>query len=91
MKFHVPLDTAGSITIPKVLLDELHLEAGDALEIESAGEQITLRPVRSTSPLTEERDVWVLHSGQPLPASATDEMLEHNREQRDAANLGRND
>jgi AbrB family looped-hinge helix DNA binding protein len=87
MKTRVTIDKAGRITIPKRLQRELHLEPGDALEIKSAGQQIILRPVRGTSPLTKEHGVWVLHTGEPLPASATDEMLEQARGERDLANL----
>ncbi len=83
------IDKAGRVVIPKPLREELHLEAGDTLEMESAGEQITLRPVRGTGPLTKEHGVWVFHSGQPLPASATDAMLRQIREERDLVNLGK--
>jgi hypothetical protein len=37
----------------------------------SAGEQITLRPVRGTGPLTKEHGVWVFRTGQPMSASST--------------------
>jgi hypothetical protein len=58
--------------------------------METAGEQITLRPVRGTGPLTKEHGVRVFHSGEPLPASATtDDMLQKIREERDLANLGK--
>jgi AbrB family looped-hinge helix DNA binding protein len=89
MNTRLIIDKAGRVVIPKPLREELHLEAGDAFELESAGEQITLRPVRGTGPLSQEHGVWVFHSGQPLPASATDEMLQSIREERDLANLGR--
>ena len=89
MNTHLIIDKAGSVVIPKPLREELHLEAGDALEMESAGEQITLRPVRGTGPLTKEQGVWVFHSGHPLPASATDDMLRLIRADRDLANLGK--
>ena len=89
MSTRLIIDKAGRVVIPKPLREELHLEAGDALEMETTGEQITLRPVRGTGPLTKEHGVWVFHSGQPLPASATDEMLELIREERDLANLGK--
>jgi AbrB family looped-hinge helix DNA binding protein len=81
------LDRAGRIVIPKALREELRLDPGDALEMETAGEQITLRPVRGTGPLTREQGVWVFRSGRPLPAAATDEMLRLIREERDIANL----
>jgi AbrB family looped-hinge helix DNA binding protein len=89
MNTRLIIDKAGRVVIPKPLREALHLEAGDALEVESAGEQITLRPVRGTGPLTKEHGVWVFHSGQPLHASATDEMLQQIREERDLSNLGK--
>ncbi|HTS48276.1 MAG TPA: AbrB/MazE/SpoVT family DNA-binding domain-containing protein [Bryobacteraceae bacterium] len=88
MSIRLTIDKAGRVVIPKPLREELHLEPGDALDLESAGEQITLRPVRGTGPLAKEHGVWVFHSGQPLRASATDEMLEQIRKERDLANLG---
>jgi AbrB family looped-hinge helix DNA binding protein len=87
MKTRLILDKAGRIVIPKPLRAELNLEPGDALDLERAGEQITLRPARGAGPLTKEHGVWVLRTGQPLPASATDEILRQVRQERDRANL----
>ncbi|MGD0298689.1 MAG: AbrB/MazE/SpoVT family DNA-binding domain-containing protein [Bryobacteraceae bacterium] len=87
MNTRLTMDKAGRVVIPKPLREELHLEPGDTLEMESAGEQITLRPVRGTGPLTKKHGVWVFQTGQPLSASATDEMLRQIREDRDVANL----
>ncbi len=81
------MDKAGRVVIPKPLREELHLEPGDALELESGGEQITLRPARGTGPLQNEHGIWVLHTGEPLSASATDDVLRQIREERDLANL----
>jgi AbrB family looped-hinge helix DNA binding protein len=89
MNTRLIIDKAGRVVIPKPLREELRLEAGDSLEMESAGEQITLRPVRGTGPLTKEHGVWVFRTGQPLSASATDEVLQQIREERDSANLGK--
>ncbi|MGA2902224.1 MAG: AbrB/MazE/SpoVT family DNA-binding domain-containing protein [Candidatus Korobacteraceae bacterium] len=91
MSTRLTLDRAGRIVIPKPLRKKLHLEAGDALEMESADEQITLRPVRGTGPLTKEHGVWVFHTGQTLSASVTDQMLQQIREERDLANLGKDE
>lgn len=89
MNTRLVIDKAGRVVIPKPLREALHLEPGDALEMDSVGEQITLRPVRGARPLTKENGVWVFHSGQPLSASATDNMLESIRGERDIANLGK--
>jgi AbrB family looped-hinge helix DNA binding protein len=89
MNTRLTLDKAGRLVIPKSLRDELHLGPGDSLEMEVAGEEITLRPVRGTAPLTKERGVWVFRTGQPLSAGSTDEMLRQIRSERDAENLGR--
>jgi AbrB family looped-hinge helix DNA binding protein len=88
MTTHLTIDKAGRVVIPRSVREELRLEAGDSLEMESAGEAITLRPVRGTGPLVKEHGVWVFHAGQPLSASTTDEMLRQLREERDLANLG---
>jgi len=88
MNSRLIMDKAGRVVIPKPLREKLHLEPGDALEMESGADQITLRPVRGTGPLTKEHGVWVFHTGKPLPASATDELLQRIREERDLANLG---
>jgi AbrB family looped-hinge helix DNA binding protein len=86
MNTRLTIDKAGRVVIPKPLREQLHLEAGDTLEMESTGEQITLRPARGTGPLTKEHGVWVFHAAQPLPASATDQMPRQLREERDLAN-----
>lgn len=77
------------VVIPKPLRDELQLEPGDSLELESVGENIALRPVCGTGPLTKEQAVWVFYSGQSLPASVTDEVLQKVRKERDVANFGK--
>ena len=88
MKSQLILDKAGRIVIPKPLREALNLEPGDALELDRAGDEITLRPVRGSGPLTKEQGVWVFRTGQPLTATATDEVLQRIREERDRANRG---
>jgi AbrB family looped-hinge helix DNA binding protein len=55
---------AGRVVIPESLREDLHLEPGDALEMESTGEQITLRPLRGLA-RSAKHCVWVFHAGQP--------------------------
>ena len=83
MHMTVTLDKAGRVVLPKTLRDQLHLESGDQLELESEGERVTLRPVRSASPLRKEQGVWVFRSGRKIAASATDKLLSDLREGRD--------
>jgi AbrB family looped-hinge helix DNA binding protein len=88
MNARLVMDKAGRVVIPKPVRQALQLEPGDALELESGGEQIMLRPARGTGPLRNEHGIWVLHTGEPLPASATDDLLRQIREERDLTNLG---
>lgn len=89
MNTRLVIDEAGRVAIPKPLRDEMRLEPGDVLEMESAGERITLRPVRQAGPLIREHGVWVFRTGDPLPAAATDDLLRQIREERDCAPLDR--
>ena len=86
MTTKVTLDKAGRVVLPKPLRDELELAAGDTLELESRGEQITMRPVRGGTPLLKERGIWVYRTGRPLTAATTDQTLREVREERDRGN-----
>jgi AbrB family looped-hinge helix DNA binding protein len=87
MNMRLTIDGAGRVVIPKPLRDELDLGPGDSLELERAGDKITLRPLRSVAPLNKEQGVWVFRIGQPLVASVTDTVLREVREDRDQHNL----
>jgi len=58
MTVKVTLGVAGRIVLPKPLRDELHLAPGDALELESSGEEITLRPARGLARLKKKKGIW---------------------------------
>jgi AbrB family looped-hinge helix DNA binding protein len=77
------LDKAGRVVIPKTLRDELRLEPGDSLTLESNGDRVTLRPVRSASALRKEHGIWVFRGGRKLMAAETDRVLESVRQERD--------
>ena len=63
MAITVTIDKAGRVVIPKEIRDELGLEAGETLLLESEGDRATLRPVRGGSPLQKEASVWVFRGG----------------------------
>ena len=88
MNTRITLDSAGRVVIPKGLREELHLQPGDELDLEASDEQITLRPVRETPPLSKEQSIWVFRTGHPLPASATDDVVQRSRRDRDREKLG---
>ena len=82
MNATVSLDKAGRVVLPKALRDELHLAPGDSLDLTVEGEQVTLRPRRTTSPLQKEQGVWVFRMGEPLTAAETHASLRNIRERR---------
>ena len=83
MARQLTLDKAGRIVLPKPIRDELHLEAGDTLEVESSHDKITLRPVRSSGQLVRKRGVWVFQSGEPLTEEIVEETARKIRRERD--------
>jgi AbrB family looped-hinge helix DNA binding protein len=80
MTTKLSLDKAGRVLIPKALREELHLGPGDTLQLDSEGEQITLRPMRPNALVKRERGVWV-YQGKPSHASVTD-VIDREREKR---------
>ena len=83
----VTIDKAGRVVIPKEIRDELRLEAGDTLTLESEGERVTLRPVHDGTPLQKERGVWVFRGGRPLSLDQANQIVSDARAQRDRQNL----
>ena len=67
MTAHLTSDKAGRVVIPKSLREELRLEPGDSLEMETTGESITLRPVRGNGQLRKEQGVWVFYGARISP------------------------
>lgn len=71
LKVKIAIDRAGRIIIPKPIREALHLKPGDSLELESAGDQITLRRIRPKVTLKKEYGVWV-YEGEPTDLSIID-------------------
>ncbi len=86
MTTKLTLDGAGRVLIPRSLRQELHLSPGDALQLDSEDEQITLRPVRAKAILKKEKGVWV-YQGERTQASIPD-VIDREREKRSRELLG---
>ena|SRR5713226_8906541 len=87
-KHTVDIDKAGRIVLPKPLRDELQLEPGVSLEIESSGDELTLRPVRGQAPLRKKQGVWVFRSGDPLSPDQVEKTLRQVRDERHRQTVG---
>lgn len=88
MRGKVTLDRAGRVVIPKSVRDKLQLSPGDTFDLTVQGEDLTLRPRRSSTPLLKERGIWVLRTGEPLSAAEAEETLRRMRAQRHRKNAG---
>jgi AbrB family looped-hinge helix DNA binding protein len=87
MADQVTLDQGGRVVLPKAIREQLHLSAGDTLVLTVKGEEVTLRPRRSTTPLEKERGVWVFRTGKPFTEGETQDALRSIRNDRDRRNL----
>lgn len=83
MLARLTLDKAGRIVLPKPLRDELQLQAGDTLEVESSGNQIILRPAANTGQMRKEHGIWVFRSGEPLTPEMVEKTAREVQEERD--------
>jgi len=90
MNTELTLDKGGRVVLPKSLRDRLELQPGDRLEVETAGDQILLKPVRLASPLRKDRGVWVYRTGAKISQADADRTLDRARADRDAEVIGTN-
>jgi AbrB family looped-hinge helix DNA binding protein len=88
MATQLTLDKAGRIVLPKPIRDELRLEPGDTLELETSGDKITLRPARGHAQLRKKRGIWVYRSGEPLRQASVENAIQEVREERDKHAFG---
>jgi AbrB family looped-hinge helix DNA binding protein len=89
MNSTLTLDKAGRIVLPKPVRDELQLAPGDVLEIESTGEEITLRPLRGTGPLRKKHGLWIFRAEEPLTHAEVERVRKDVRGEREAVSLGK--
>jgi AbrB family looped-hinge helix DNA binding protein len=89
MNSRLTLDKAGRIVLPKSVRDELRLEAGDILELESSNDKIILRPAQANGQLVKEYGVWVFRSDEPLTEEIVKETSRKIRKERDDRIWGR--
>jgi AbrB family looped-hinge helix DNA binding protein len=84
----VTLDSTGRVVIPKGMRDELRLEPGDTLTVQSDGERVTLCPVRPESRMRKKNGIWVFQGSGPISAEEVDRVLQQQRRERDGQLLG---
>lgn len=82
MEKKVTIDRAGRIVIPKPLRVALRLEPGDELEVNTSGEEITLKPVRVETPLVKEQGIWVYRTGRQVQRDTLLQLIDQVRDER---------
>jgi len=78
----ITIDKAGRVVIPKPLRRELHLSPGDSLQLDSSGDQITLRPLRLNVPLKKEQGIWVYRTDHSVKGLSIPDMIDEARQER---------
>jgi AbrB family looped-hinge helix DNA binding protein len=89
MNTTISADRAGRLVLPKQVRQQLQLEPGESLEMESFEDHIVLRPVRGTASMHRKEGVWVFRAGAALKASVVRETIRRVRKEREQAVLGR--
>ena len=87
MQVSLTIDETGRVALPQALREEMHLKPGDTLELDTAGEAITLRPVRGTAEIIYKSGIPVIHTGNSLTTDDVNGLIQQVREERDRNNL----
>jgi len=80
MNATVTIDKAGRVVIPKEIRENLRLEAGDELALESDDDHLTLRPIGNGARLRKERGIWVFYGGRPISQEEANREVRRTRE-----------
>lgn len=86
MRTELTLDSAGRVSIPKPVREQLHLAPGDKIACEVEGENITLHVVRKRAGLTRKHGMWVFH-GAPATNESIPDLIDRLRQDRSASFL----
>ena len=89
MNATISVDRSGRLVLPKPVRQQLQLEPGESLELESFEDHIVLRPVRGNASMYKKQGVWVFRAGAPLKASVVRETIRRVRKDREQTLLGR--
>jgi AbrB family looped-hinge helix DNA binding protein len=89
MNATISIDRAGRLVLPKPVREQLQLEPGESLEMESFDDHIVLRPARVNPTAFKKQGIWVFQTGSPLKASVVDETVRKVRKEREDQVLGR--
>jgi len=88
MNTTLSIDRAGRLVLPKPVREQLQLEPGEPLELESFDDHIVLRPVRGNATAYKKHGIWVFQTGAPLKASVVNETIRKVRKEREQQILG---
>jgi AbrB family looped-hinge helix DNA binding protein len=88
MTMKTTIDRAGRLVLPKPLRDNLQLEPGDWLSVDSNENEIVIRPLRGEVPLQKKRGIWTFGSGEPLSLEQVNQTAKQIRRERDLDILG---
>jgi AbrB family looped-hinge helix DNA binding protein len=83
MNATISIDRAGRLVLPKPVRQQLQLEPGESLELESFEDRIILRPVRGNATAYKKQGIWVFRTGTPLKASVVEETIRKVRKERE--------
>jgi AbrB family looped-hinge helix DNA binding protein len=85
----ITIDKAGRVVIPKEIREELRLEPGDELAVETDSEGVTLRPINRDSPLRKGKGVWVFEGGKRMSLEEANRLVRDTRSERGDADSGK--
>ena len=87
MNATLSIDRSGRLVLPKPVREQLQLEPGESLEMESFEDHIVLRPVRGHATAYKNQGILVFRTG-PLKASVVEETIRKVRKERERQILG---
>ncbi len=80
--YHIPVDRAGRLVLPKEVRTRLGIGEGSELELREEGSHLILTPIEVEAKVVKKKNIWVVSPEEAISVADVDAVLKSQRGER---------